>query len=203
VKPPDRLSADKLRAAVNGAVIGRHILVLDEATSTNDVVLEMAARGSAEGLVVIAEHQTAGRGRRGARWESAAGKGLWFSILLQPEVAPAESAALTAWAAQSVAQTIAEQFELPATIKLPNDIYVRGRKVAGVLVEMRAQKNAPHFAIVGVGVNVSQSATDFPGELGRRAASLAMLLGRPVCRSDFAVALLRRMDGTYRALRGL
>jgi BirA family biotin operon repressor/biotin-[acetyl-CoA-carboxylase] ligase len=203
VKSLDRLSADKLRAELGKAVIGRQIVVLDTTTSTNDVVLQMATDQSSEGPVVFAEHQTGGRGQRGKEWESVAGKGLWFSILLQPEIALAESTRLTAWAAQSVAQTIAEQFALPTTIKPPNDVYIDGKKVAGVLVEMRARPNAPHFAILGVGVNVNQCAEDFSEELRGRAASLAMILGRVVDRPGFAVALLRKLDRTYRALRGL
>jgi BirA family transcriptional regulator, biotin operon repressor / biotin---[acetyl-CoA-carboxylase] ligase len=203
VKSPDRLNAAELRAGLGDVLIGRRIVLLDTTTSTNDVVLKMAAEEPAEGLVVFAEHQTAGRGRHGNRWESAAGKGLWFSVLLRPEISVAESAQLTTWAAQSVGQTIAEQFALPATIKLPNDIYVGGKKVAGVLVEMRAQQRAPHFGILGVGVNVDQGPEDFPPGLRERAASLAMLLGRPVHRAEFAVALLRSLDVTYAALRGL
>ncbi len=203
MKSLDRLNADKLRAELGEAVIGRQIVVLDRTTSTNDVVLQMAGGESNEGLAVFAEHQTAGRGQRGKEWESTAGKGLWFSVLLQPKIELAESARLTAWAAQSVAQTIAEQLALRATIKLPNDIYIDRKKVAGVLVEMRARKNAPHLAILGVGINVNQSAEDFSEELRERATSLAMILGRPVFRPEFAVALLRKLDRTYRVFRGL
>jgi BirA family transcriptional regulator, biotin operon repressor / biotin---[acetyl-CoA-carboxylase] ligase len=203
VKSLDRLSADELSARLGDTLIGRRIVVLGKTTSTNDVVLEMASDESAEGLAVFAEHQIAGRGRHGNKWESAAGKGLWFSVLLRPEIAVAESARLTAWAAQSIAQTIMEQLGLPARIKLPNDIYVGDKKVAGVLVEMRARKNAAHFAILGVGINVNQSLEDFSQKLGERAASLAMFVGHPVPRAELAVALLRTLDRTYPAPRGL
>jgi BirA family transcriptional regulator, biotin operon repressor / biotin---[acetyl-CoA-carboxylase] ligase len=202
VKSIDRLSAGELRAQLGETLIGHRIVVIDETTSTNDVVLEMAASEPVEGLVVFAEWQTCGRGRHGNRWESASGKGLWFSVLLRPEIPVAESARLTSWAAQSVAQTIAGQFALPATIRLPNDVYINTKKVAGVLVEMRSQKSAPHLAILGVGINLNQSAEDFSLELRQRAASLAMILGRPVDRTGFAVATLRSLDRTYRVLRG-
>ena len=90
------------------------------------------------------------------------------------------------------------EFGLEPAIKLPNDIQLNGQKVAGVLVEMRAQNNAPHLAVVGIGINVNQSRDDFPAELQDRAISLAMALGRQVDRQKFAVALLRHLDRTYR-----
>ncbi len=90
------------------------------------------------------------------------------------------------------------EFSLEPTIKLPNDIRIQGRKVAGVLTEMRAQENAPHLAIVGIGINVNQSSDDFPVDLQGRAISLAMALGQGVDRQKFAVALLRNLDRTYR-----
>src|SRR5213078_5374656 len=101
----DRLSAAKLRAGMGHRTIGREIIVLDETTSTNDFVLEMANGGAPEGLVVFAEHQTAGRGQRGNVWESTPGKGLCFSVLLAPDVAVQDSARLVKWAIQGLAQT--------------------------------------------------------------------------------------------------
>ena len=106
---------------------------------------------------------------------------------------------LTAWAAEAVAETIRKEFSLEPIIKLPNDIHIDRRKVAGVLVEMRAQDKAQHLAIIGVGINVNQSREDFPKELQDRAISLAMALDRQVDRQTFAVALLRNLDRTYRA----
>jgi BirA family biotin operon repressor/biotin-[acetyl-CoA-carboxylase] ligase len=193
----DRLIAEKLRTGLGRVVIGREITVLEQTTSTNDAILQLVTRAAKEGLVIFAEHQTAGRGQRGQRWESAAGKGLWFSILLRPEIEIDQSARLTIWAAETVATTIENQFAIETTIKPPNDVHIRGRKVAGVLVEMRAQKNAPHFAIAGIGINVNQRPGDFSEELQRRAISLAMALDRPVDRSKLAIALLRNLDRTY------
>ena len=195
---PDALSAEKLRADVDPVIVGREIVVVDEATSTNDSVLERTSSATPEGLVVFAERQTAGRGQRNNSWESAAGKGLWFSFLLRPKIDIGDSTQLAEWAARTVAETISKEFALPATVKLPNDIIVAGNKIAGVLVEMRAQKNAPHIAIVGIGVNVNHQAQDFSEELRARAISLAMGLDRQVNRHQFAVALLKNLDRSYR-----
>jgi BirA family biotin operon repressor/biotin-[acetyl-CoA-carboxylase] ligase len=202
----DRLIANQLQAALPSAFVGRRIVVVEETTSTNDAILQITSpQGAAvssppphgdEGLVLFAEHQTAGRGQRGNRWDSTAGEGLWFSILLRPQIQINESYRLTVWAIEALCDVIRAEFSLDSTIKMPNDIQLRGRKVAGVLVEMRAQQKAPHIAVVGIGVNANQS--DFPNELQDKAISLAITLGRRVNRQEFAVALLRQLDRTYR-----
>jgi biotin-[acetyl-CoA-carboxylase] ligase BirA-like protein len=218
VEKLDRLIADQLQATLPYAVIGTQIIVLEQTGSTNDAILQIASaqaaavsslpavvsakggRGSLadEGLVLFADHQTAGRGQRGNRWESTACKGLWFSILLRPKIQLSESRRLTIWAIEAVSDVIGIEFGLEPAVKLPNDIQLNGRKVAGVLVEMRAQNKAPHLAVVGIGINVNQSRDDFPTELQDRATSLAMTLGRQIDRQKFAVALLRNLDLTYR-----
>jgi BirA family transcriptional regulator, biotin operon repressor / biotin---[acetyl-CoA-carboxylase] ligase len=216
VEKLDRLIASQLQAALPSAFIGRRIVVVEQTTSTNDAILQIASRQGAagsslpavasakegprshgnDGLVLFAEHQTAGRGQRGNRWESAAGEGLWFSILLRPRIEINESYRLTVWAIEALWHVIRAEFALDSTIKMPNDIQLCGRKVAGVLVEMRAQQKAPHVAVVGIGVNANQS--DFPNELQDRATSLAMTLGQRVNRQELAIALLLELDRTYR-----
>jgi BirA family transcriptional regulator, biotin operon repressor / biotin---[acetyl-CoA-carboxylase] ligase len=193
----DALSAAKLRAGLNPKIIGSEIVVLEETTSTNDAVLERAIPTTPEGLTVFAERQTAGRGQRSNLWESISGKGLWFSILLRPKIDIGDSRRLAEWAASTIAATISKEFALPASVKLPNDVIFGGKKIAGVLIEMRAQKNAPHIAIGGIGVNVNQHAEDFSKELRARAISLAMALNRQIDRQQFAIALLKNLDRTY------
>ncbi len=193
----DRLNAADLRSACADQRIGNRVEVLGEATSTNDVVLKMAAEND-EGLVIFAERQTAGRGQYGNHWESAAGKGLWFSILLRPKIPPAEASRLTAWAGETVALTINEQLSLGATVKPPNDVYVAERKVAGILLELRVVANSPNLGILGIGINVNQNLKDFSEELSLKAGSLAMAGGTPVNRQKLAVALLRNLDNSYR-----
>jgi BirA family transcriptional regulator, biotin operon repressor / biotin---[acetyl-CoA-carboxylase] ligase len=204
----DRLIAHQLQAALPCSIIGREIIVLEQIGSTNDAILQVASpQGAAvcsppplidEGLVVLAEHQTDGRGQRGNRWESTAGKGLWFSILLRPEILLSDSGRLTIWAIEAISDVIRIELGLEPAIKLPNDVQLYGHKVAGVLVEMRARDKAPHLAVVGIGINVNQCRGDFPAELQDRAISLSMALGRKVDRQNFAVALLRNLDLTYR-----
>jgi BirA family biotin operon repressor/biotin-[acetyl-CoA-carboxylase] ligase len=195
----DRLRAEKLRG---GVIIGREIIVLEKTASTNDVVRQMIGGDWPEGLCVFAEKQTAGRGQRGNNWESAAGKGLWFSILLRPKIDIKDSARLTTWVADVIARTVIDELDLPAIVKSPNDIYIGERKVAGVLVEMRAQPAMSHAAIVGIGLNVNHALSDFSEELRERATSLAILRRKRLDRHRLALALLRNLDRTYAELFG-
>jgi BirA family biotin operon repressor/biotin-[acetyl-CoA-carboxylase] ligase len=203
----DQLIADQLKSDLPDAVIGRDIIVLEQTGSTNDAVLEIVSRretavssspSTTEGLVVFAEHQTAGRGQRGNRWESTAGKGLWFSILLRPEIHLSDSGRLTIWAIDAMTDVIRTTWSIEPLIKLPNDVQLDERKVAGVLIEMRAQDKAAHIAVIGIGINVNQSREDFPMKLRDGAISIAMAVGRQVDRQKFAKALLQTLDVTYR-----
>lgn len=199
MSPGEALDADALGAALKNQRIGNRVVVLEETISTNDVVAHMAAE-SAEGLVVIAERQSAGRGQYGRRWESAPGKGLWFSILLRPRIAPGESARITHYLITAILSTLRKHLGIIAAIKPPNDLYARGRKIAGVLVEMRVEADGAYCAIAGVGVNVNQTPEDFPPELRNTAGSLAMSVGRDIDRFDLAIALLRELEALRKAL---
>ena len=196
MSPSDRLLAADLSASLGDCVVGRRIIVLQSTGSTNDFLRQMLTPELPEGFVVFAEEQTAGRGQRGNRWASASHLGLWFSILLRPQLPLAESARLTNWAAQAVAATIRRETGLEPVIKPPNDIYLGARKVAGVLLETKAGRGQEFSAIAGIGVNLNQAPGDFPAELQERAGSLAMALGSKIERAPFAVALLRELERT-------
>ena len=189
-----RLVADELRRAVGDSRIGSQIVVVEETSSTNDLVWDAFGRGASEGLVVFAERQTAGRGQYGRRWESAPYKGLWFSVLLRPAIALAQSPQLTSLLAEVIAAAIMQETGITAVIKPPNDIYIAGRKVAGVLVEGRTAADESYVAVAGIGVNVNHIMADFPEELRATATSLAMTTGRKIARTKLAVALLRNLE---------
>ena len=196
----DRLVADDLRAGLEECRLGNQLVVVEETVSTNDLMWEAEARGAPEGFVVFAERQTAGRGQYGRRWESAPHQGLWFSVLLRPRITLKESPQLTALLASAAAATIIEVTGCAASIKTPNDIYVAGRKVAGVLVEGRTAKDGSYVAVAGIGVNVNQTLEDFPAELQATAGSIRIAAGREVPRGPLAVAFLRKMETAYRPL---
>ena len=185
----ERLNATELRAALENEIV-----VVDETESTNDLVWTAFERGATEGFAVFAEHQTKGRGQYGRRWESAPRLGLWFSVLLRPALSLRDSPKLTSMIAETVAATIADETGCVPAIKPPNDIYVSGRKVAGVLVEGRTASDGSYVAVAGIGINVNQTEQDFPEELRATAGSLATVTGRKIGRTKLAIALLRNLD---------
>lgn len=195
-EPSDGLIATELRARLEGCRMGNEIVVVEETASTNDLAWEAAGRGAAEGFVVFAERQTKGRGQYGRRWESAAYQGLWLSVLLRPTLTLRESPKLTSLLAEIVSATIAEETGCAPTIKPPNDIYVAGRKVAGVLVEGRTASDGSYVAVAGIGINVNQTLDDFPDELRATAGSLATVAGRKFSRTKLAIALLKKISRT-------
>src|SRR3989475_6524751 len=168
---PDVLHADDLLSRLGKTKsIGRDIRVFQETTSTNDVVEKLARDGVEEGVVVFAEAQTKGRGRLGRKWISPARKGLWFSVLLRPKLRPQAVTQLTIAAATALVRAIHSATGVTLEIKWPNDIYLHGKKVAGILTEMNAELDTVKYAILGIGVDVNQGANEFPADLRKLAA---------------------------------
>jgi BirA family biotin operon repressor/biotin-[acetyl-CoA-carboxylase] ligase len=195
---PDLLHADDLSARLGKTrVIGREIHVFQETTSTNDVAARLARGGAAEGAVVFAESQTKGRGRLGRTWISPAGKGLWFTVLLRPNIPPQEATQLTVAAATAISRAIAQQTGLTPEIKWPNDILIRGRKLAGILTEMRAELDRVQEVLLGIGMDVNLEADDFYQALRPTVTSLRIETGQKVNRAELAVAVLRELDRDY------
>lgn len=200
---PDLLNDDDLIARLGKTkVIGRDIRVFQETTSTNDVVEKLARDGVKEGVVVFAESQTKGRGRLGRKWISPAGRGLWFSILLRPNLRPQEATQLTVAAATGLWRAIHAETGINAEIKWPNDILICGKKVAGILTEMSAELDRVKHVIIGVGVDVNLTAHELPPDVRKVATSLRIELGRPVQRAGLATAILRELDRDYARVCG-
>lgn len=195
---PDALHADDLLARLpNNQIVGRDIRVFEETNSTNDVVEKLARDGVKEGVVVFAESQKKGRGRLGRQWLSPARKGLWFSVLLRPDLRPQAATQLTVVAATALARAIRKQTNLTPEIKWPNDILLRGKKVAGILTELSAEVDRIRYVIMGIGVDVNLTSTELPPELRKIATSLRIESGQSVSRPELAAAVLRELDVDY------
>ncbi|MGO9203819.1 MAG: biotin--[acetyl-CoA-carboxylase] ligase [Limisphaerales bacterium] len=195
---PDVLHADDLVSRLGPTrVIGRDIRVFKSTVSTNDVVEKLARDGVKEGAVVFAESQTGGRGRLGRKWLSPARKGLWFSVLLRPNLPPLESTRITVASATALRRALHSHTGLEAEIKWPNDLLIHGRKTAGILTELSAELDHIKYLIMGIGVDVNLSPADFPAELRHQATSLKAELGKPVFRPELAAAILRELDHDY------
>jgi BirA family biotin operon repressor/biotin-[acetyl-CoA-carboxylase] ligase len=198
VGEPDALLADDLLARLGKTkVIGRDIHVFEQTTSTNDVIEKLARDGVKEGVVVFAESQTRGRGRLGRKWISPARKGLWFSILLRPDLHPQETTQLTVASATALRRAIQSETGLKPEIKWPNDILIGGKKVAGILTELSAELDKVRYVILGIGVDVNQDANEFPSELCKTATSLKIETGETISRAELAAAILRELDFDY------
>jgi len=195
---PDVLHADDLLTRLGRTkVVGRDIHVFQSTTSTNDVIERLARDGVKEGAVVFAESQTKGRGRLGRKWLSPPGKGLWFSVLLRPDLRPQEVTQLTIAAATALRRAIHAETGLAAEIKWPNDILICGRKVAGILTELSAELDRVRHVILGIGVDVNLSAGEFSAELRPYVTSLKAETGRTVLRPALATTILRELDADY------
>lgn len=198
VDEPDALLADDLLSRLGETkVVGRDIQVFEQTTSTNDVVEKLARDGVREGAVVFAESQTKGRGRLGRKWMSPTRKGLWFSVLLRPNLQPIETTQLTVISATALRRAIKTITGLSAEIKWPNDLLLRGKKTAGILTEMSAELDRVRHVILGIGLDVNQSAEEFPTELRAIATSLAAEAGEKFSRAELAVEILRELDFDY------
>jgi BirA family biotin operon repressor/biotin-[acetyl-CoA-carboxylase] ligase len=185
-KVPDILTPDMLRQRLKGSLFGKHIYHSFKTDSTNRVSLELGHAGEPEGAVVLAEEQTAGKGRAGRTWQSDRAAGIYVTLLLRPRLAPVQAPLLTMMAGLSARAAIEAQTGLATDLKWPNDLLIRGKKVGGILTEMHAEPSLVRFVIVGIGLNVNQE--KFPGDLGATATSL---------RLELLVRLLREFENDY------
>jgi BirA family biotin operon repressor/biotin-[acetyl-CoA-carboxylase] ligase len=172
--------------------LGRRVLVFDRLDSTNTYAARLAAEGATEGIAILAEEQTAGRGQHGRTWQAPAGDSVLLSVLLFPPPELRRPAVLTAWAAVAVCGVVRETTGLQARIKWPNDVLLRGRKVCGILIEQGG-----NAVVAGIGLNVRQSAETFAAAGLPEATSLAQFPAQPLATSDVARLLLHRLDEEY------
>ena len=196
----NRLLPREITRDLRAGIIGRRVMVHDRAASTNDLAWQEALSGGAEGTVVFAEEQTAGRGRMGRPWHCPPRSGVLMSVVLRPELQVQQSNLLTVVSSVAVAEALQERLALHARIRWPNDITIRDRKVAGILVEGRSLATGSVF-VLGIGLNVNAGLDEFPPELRETATSLAIEMGAPVDRNDAARSLLASLERWYMELR--
>ncbi len=194
--PCDLLNANEIKSRLKTEEIGCEIYYRDEIDSTNDWIKILAAQEKPSGVVCVADMQSKGKGRRGRVWSSPSGTSLSLSILLRPQIQPAEVSPLTLVMGLSVAQALNDVADISAGIKWPNDVVVGGRKICGILTEMSAQIDYVDYLVIGVGVNVNH--TDFAEEIKETATSVRLETGKIASRAEIAAALLNRFEENYR-----
>ncbi|MGH7321783.1 MAG: biotin--[acetyl-CoA-carboxylase] ligase [Candidatus Rokuibacteriota bacterium] len=194
---PDRGLARRFEGCLPGPPLAGPLLAYASTSSTQEIGRTLGREGAPEGTVIVADHQFAGRGRRGRAWIAPPGSALLFSVLFRPSLPWARWPELTLAAACAVAEAVEARTGLAPTLKWPNDVLVGDRKLAGILAEGVLGHAA--FLVLGIGLNVSQRSLDWPAELARRGVSLAQL-GRPVDREALLADILGRLAAHYRSL---
>lgn len=201
VTSPDALTAAEITSELAGGLLGRRVHAFASLASTNDEAFDLARDGAPEGTLVVADAQTGGRGRLGRRWDSPAGMGLWFSLVLRPDLEPRKSCLVSLVGALGVALALRDVYGIEAAVKWPNDVVVGPRKICGILAEsgLRALRTA--FIVMGVGLNVLQGREDFGPDVGKTATSLRLETGKAARRARVLADLLGALEERYLEFR--
>jgi BirA family biotin operon repressor/biotin-[acetyl-CoA-carboxylase] ligase len=196
VSAPDALLPEEIRAGLKTQVMGRDIAYQRETPSTQEIAKALAAQGVAEGTIVVAETQSKGRGRVGRQWSSPQG-GVYFSIILRPDMKPSEALRLPLVAGVAVAQAIKRNTKLTPKLKWPNDIMLGSKKIGGILTEMNAEMDRLDWVIVGIGLNVNTPHESFPEEVEGVATSLMEAGGKNILRVKLLQDILFEFESLY------
>lgn len=196
----DLLSAAAIQDGLETKVIGRNLVYWPEVGSTNERARQLARSGAPEGTLVITDFQKSGRGRLDRRWEAPPGSSLLLSLVFRPSLAPHQIQRLTMICGLAVVDAVESETGLKVDLKWPNDVVVRGGKLAGILTEIELVGERVDFAVVGIGLNVNFDPVQLPGDLLAPATSLSHLLGHAVPRLPLLWRLLHSIDARYMML---
>lgn len=194
------LSAVEILAGLKTRLVARNLIYLPETGSTMDHARRLAEQGAPDGTLVIADHQTAGRGRLGRRWQAPPAGSLLLSLIFRPAIASHQAQQLTMLCGLAVAEGVEAHTGLPVGLKWPNDIEIGGAKLGGILTEVELSGARISYAVVGVGLNVNLDPRQLTGPILARATSLSAELGAPVARLPLLWAVLHAVDARYLAL---
>ena len=203
LEAPDAVTEPEIRHFLGETDrVGRTLVCLEEVDSTNLRAKQLAAEGAADGTVVVADRQTAGRGRLGRSFQSPGGRGIYLTALLRPALPPERLSPVTAMAGVAVCRAVERICGASPGLKWPNDPVLEGKKLCGILTELSLEGETGRVQdlVLGIGINVSQRPEDFTPEVREMATSLAQALGRPVSRPALAAEVIREVDQLYAAL---
>ena len=197
IQSPDLLLPSEIDPLLRTEWMGKKVHYFNSVDSTNSTAYQLALDGAKEGEVVIGESQEKGRGRLGRQWVSPPFLNLYLSVVLRPKIPPHQASLITFMAAVAAAETIERHSGLIPSIKWPNDLLLREKKVAGLLNEIHSETDRIHFIILGMGVNLNMDAKEFPKDIRTQATSLKAEKGQPVSRKAFAALLLEELERWY------
>lgn len=191
----DVMTKEEILDKLNTKWIGRELICYKETGSTNNDIKRAAEDGAGEGLVIVADTQNGGRGRRGRVWQSPPGTSIAVSLLLRPDIRPENASMLTLVSALAVARTMNEILPGACSIKWPNDVLLHNKKVCGILTEMAAEPETIHYVVPGIGINVNQE--EFPEDIRDIATSILIETGKKYDRSAFVAKFLAHFEEEY------
>ncbi|WP_067836482.1 biotin--[acetyl-CoA-carboxylase] ligase [Amphibacillus sediminis] len=197
VSTPDKISQNTIYWGLQTKWLGKPLQYYDELPSTQIHANQEAQAGASQGLVVVAERQTAGKGRLNRTWFSNNSGGLWFSFILRPTLLPTQAPQLTLLTATVLAEVIANKTNLQPSIKWPNDLLIGDKKVAGILTEMQAEQDGIHYLVIGIGLNINQGPEAFDDRVKNRATSLSIEAQKRFDKRDLLQAILTRFEYHY------
>ncbi len=192
---PDTIAEEEVASRLTTERMGRQIRYFSRIDSTNQYAKRIAEEGAADGTLVIADEQTAGKGRSGRTWVTPPGEAIAFTLLLRPKLSPGRISMVTLVMGLAVVNAVNKLYDLHAGIKWPNDVVINGRKLCGILTEMSAEVEHVHYIVIGVGINANL--TSFPEELSQIATSLKLELGRDVSRAGLIAAVMEEFERLY------
>ncbi|WOV89083.1 biotin--[acetyl-CoA-carboxylase] ligase [Sporosarcina oncorhynchi] len=191
---PDRINAANIQKKLKTKSYGRIVDYYESCATTQLIAHDAAQNGAADGTLVVSEEQTAGKGRLSRPWSSAAGKGIWMSLIIRPSLMPQEAPQMTLVAAVAIVRAIEEIVGLEATIKWPNDIMIDGKKITGILTELQSDPDRVKAIIIGIGMNINHDIDDFPEEIQDIATSLKLKTGKVTDRARLIAEILSFLE---------
>lgn len=192
---PDTMYGPDILSRIPKDCLCKQVESFDCVDSTNTKAKQLAEAGSEEGLLVVAEKQTGGKGRRGRKWESEPGVGIWMSCLLRPTLPTEKISGLTLLAAMAIAKSVREVCQIECSIKWPNDVVIAKKKICGILTEMSSEEDYIHYVVVGMGINANTKR--FPEELEDKATSIAIQTGKKVNRAALTAQVTKNLFEYY------
>jgi len=196
----NELCVESIKKGLRTELFGQNIVGCFSLSSTNEVLKELAAQGAPEGTLVIADEQTAGKGRLGRKWLAPPGTSLLLSLLFRPDFAPRQAQRLTMICSLAIAEAIEGLTGVPVGLKWPNDIFIRGHKAGGILTEAGTTGGRLDYVVVGMGLNINLDISTLP-ELRGMATSLSQELGREVSRLELLWRILEGIEARYKSLK--
>ena len=196
ISSPDILTKEELAQYLETDYIGRKIYYHESLESTNTLAKDLARENESEGIVVISEEQTSGRGRLGRNWTSPKKKGIWMSIVVKPNIEPIDASKITQITAASVYRALSEM-DIETSIKWPNDIILNDKKICGILTEMSSEMMQINYMVVGIGINVNLDLEDLPEDLREKASSIKIETGSETNRKELVARILNNFEYFY------